>query len=415
MIVFLKYESVKDNFMKYKCLSCNKNYSNKIDEELEKRFKNTFKFSNNDINKFILLLRKGVYPYECMDEWKKFKNVSLPVKEEFYSNLNMEDITDADYMHAKRVCKDLEIKNLGEYHDLYFKSDTLLLADVFKNFRKICLNYHLDPASFLLALGLAWQAALKKTEVKSGLLTDIDILLMADKGIRGRIFHTIHQYAKANNKYTKDYDENKESSYRKYWDVNYFAWIEDTSQFNEDLIKSYNEKSDEGSFLEVDVQYPEKINENHNDLPFLPERMKMEKFDEFVTNLHDKTEYVTHIRNLKQALNDGLVLKEDHRVIKFYQNVWLKPYIDMNTKLRKIAKNNFEKDSFKLMNNEVWGKTMENMRKHRNIKHVTTEKRRNYLVSGPNYHATKFFTKNLLAIEMRKTQILMNKPVYLGL
>ena len=113
----LEYESVKNNLKKIKCLSSNINYSNKIDEELKKRFKNTFKFSDNDINKFILLLRKGVYPYEYMDDWGKFNEKTLPEKEEFCSNLNMEDTTDADYMHAKRVCKDFEIKNLGEYHD----------------------------------------------------------------------------------------------------------------------------------------------------------------------------------------------------------------------------------------------------------------------------------------------------------
>ena len=110
--------------IKYKCLSCNQNYSNKFDEELKKRFKNTFKFSNNDMNKFILLLRKGVYLYEYMNEWEKFTETTLNEKEEFYSNLNMDDITDADYIHAKIVCKDFEIKHLGKYHDLYFKSDT---------------------------------------------------------------------------------------------------------------------------------------------------------------------------------------------------------------------------------------------------------------------------------------------------
>ena len=143
--------------------------------------------------------------------------------------------------------------------------------------------------------------------------------------------------------------------------------------------------------------------------------MKIEKVEKLVTNLHDKTEYVIHIRNLKQALNHGLVLKKVHRVIKFNQNAWLKPYIDMNTDLRKKAKNDFEKDFFKLMNNAVFGKTMENVRKHRNIKLVTTERRRNYLVLEPNFHTTKFFTEHLLAIEMRKTQMLMNKPIYLGL
>ena len=162
--------------IKQKCLSCNKDYLNKINEELKKRFKNTLKFSNNNNNKFILLLKKGVYPYEYMHEWEKFNERTLPEKEEFYSNLNM-DITDADYMHGKRVCKDFEIKHLGEYHDLYLKSETLLLVDVFKNFRKMCLKiYELDPVKFLSASGLAWQAALKETDVKLELLNDNDML-----------------------------------------------------------------------------------------------------------------------------------------------------------------------------------------------------------------------------------------------
>ena len=227
----------------------------------------------------------------------------------------------------------------------------------------------------------------------------------------------------------KDYDKNKESPYIDYRDgnklygqemlqklpVNNFEQIKNTSQINEDFVKNYNEESDEGYFLKVDVQYLEKLHELHNALPFLLERMTIQEVERLVANLHDKTEYVTHIKNLKQALNHGLVLKKVHRVIKFNQNAWLKPYIDMNTDLRKKAKNDFEKDFFKLMNNAVFGKTMENVRKHRDIKLVTTERRRNYLVSEPNYHTTKFFTENLLAIEMKKTEILMNKPVYLGL
>ena len=176
---FLEYESVKENLIKYKCLSCNKDYSNNPDKIFKNTFKNTFKFPDNDINKFILLLRQGVYPYEYMNEWEKFNETTLPGKEEFYINLNIEEITDVDYMHGKRVCKDFEIKNLCEYHDLYFKSDTLLFAGVFENIRKICLKtYQLDPAKILSAHGLAWQSAFKKTEVKLESLTDIDMLLM---------------------------------------------------------------------------------------------------------------------------------------------------------------------------------------------------------------------------------------------
>ena len=169
---FFEYESVKDNSIKYKYLPCSKDYSNKIDKELKKRFKNTFNTSNNDINKFILQLRKGgVYPYEYMDKWKKFNDTILPKKDEFYSNLNMKDITDAGYMDAKRVCKEFEIKNLGDIHDLYLKSDPLLLVDVFENFRKMYLKiYYLESAKFLSAPRLEWQEALKKNLSKTGII-----------------------------------------------------------------------------------------------------------------------------------------------------------------------------------------------------------------------------------------------------
>ena len=171
-------------------------------------------------------MRKGVCPYEYMDDWEKFNETKLAEKEEFYSNLNMKDIRDADYMNAKRVCKEFEIKNLGECHDLYLKSDILLVADVFENFRKMCLkSYHLDTVKFLLALELACEAALKKIEVKLELLTDTDMRLMVEKGIRGRICHAIHRYAKGNNKYMKGYEKNKESSYLKYLYVhNLYGW-----------------------------------------------------------------------------------------------------------------------------------------------------------------------------------------------
>ena len=151
------------------------------------------------------------------------------------------------------------------------------------------------------------------------------------------------------------------------------------------------------------------------DFPFLTERNKIKKCNKLVCNIYDKENYVVYIRALKQALTHGLILKKVHRVIKFNQEAWLKSYIDMNTKLRIEAKNEFEKDFFKLMNNAVFGKTMENVRKHRDIKLVTTDEKRNKLVSEPNYHTTKHFSENLLAIEMKKTKVKMNKPVYLGM
>ena len=365
-----------------------------------------------------------------MDNWERFDETSLPNKESFYSNLNMENIDDIDYRHGNNVFKRFKLKNLGEYHDLYVQSDTLLLADVFENFRNTCLKvYELDPAHFLSLPGLAWQACLKKTNIKLELLTDYDMLLMVEERIRGEICHSIHRHAKANNKYMENDDENEESSYIQYLDannlygwamsqkipVNGFKWIEDTSRISEEFIKNYNEDNNKGYIFEVDLKYPKKIHDSHSDLPFLPRRMKIDKCKTFVCNLHNKKKYVVHIKSSKQALNHGLKFQKVHRIIKFNQKAWLKPYIDMNTELRKFAKDDFEKDLFKLMNNAVFGKTMENIRKHNNIKLVTMDKKRSKLVSEPNYHTINYISEDLSIIEMNKTRVKMNKPIYLGL
>ena len=209
--------SVKDDQLIFRCFECKKDDKKDFNKELIKRFENLYGFWNEDINKFILLLRKGVYPYEYIDSWERFDETSLPDKEAFYSSLNMEDITDVEHRHAKRVFKNLRNKNLGDYHDLHVQSDTLLLADVFENFRNKCIEiYELDPVHFLPAPGLAWQSCFKKTEVKLELLANVDMSLMVEKGIRGGICHEMHRYAKTNNKYNK----NKESSYIQYLDAN---------------------------------------------------------------------------------------------------------------------------------------------------------------------------------------------------
>ena len=150
-------------------------------------------------------------------------------------------------------------------------------------------------------------------------------------------------------------------------------------------------------------------------ISFLPKRKKVESVKKLVCDTKDNEKYVIHIRALKQALNYGLILKPVHRVIQFNQKAWLNPYIDMSTKLRKEAKNEFQKDFFKLMNISVFEKTMENVRKNRDIKLITSDKRRKRLVSEPNYRSHKNFSKYLMAIEMEKTNVKMNKPIYLGM
>ena len=241
---------------------------------------------------------------------------------------------------------------------------------------------------------------------------------MVEEGIRGGICHSIHRYAKANNKYMKNYNNNEESSYIHYLDtnnlyhwamskklpVNGFKWLNSNkiNEINEDFIKNYNENDNKGYILEVDVKYPKRLHELHSDLPFLSERMEINKCKKLVCNLSNKKKYVTHINSLKQALNHGLKLKKIHRIIEFNQEAWLISYIHMNTELRKKTKKDFEKDFFKLMNKAVFGKTMENIRKHRDIKLVTTNKRRSKLVSEPNYHTINLISEDLSIIEMKK-------------
>ena len=270
----------------------------------------------------------------------------------------------------------------------------------------------------------------EKTGVELELLTDYDMLLMIEESIRGGICHAVHRYAKGNNEYMKNYDKSKESSYIQYFDannlygaamseklpINGFKWVNDISGINKKFVKSYDKKnSDKGYILEVDVDYPSKLHKLHSDMPFLPEKMKIDKTQKLVCNLHDKKKYLVHISILKQALNHGLKLKKVHRVIGFNQEAWLKKYIDMNTELRKKTSNDFEKDFFKLMNNAVFGKTMENVRKHGDIKLVETDHKRNKLVSEPNYHTLNLISESLSIIEMKKVKVKMNKPIYLGL
>ena len=302
----------------------------------------------------------------------------------------------------------------------------VLLANVYKAFRDTCLkHYKLDPAHFYTSPGLAWKACLKHTGIKLELLTDPDMLLMFERGIRGGITQAVRKYASANNKYMGDgFDPKSESSYLQYLDANNlygwamsqplptggFKWVD----VNPNEISDLATRTDKGYILEVDVSYPKDLHDSHNDLPFMCERMEINGVEKLVPNLRDKKSYVIHIQALNQALQHGLRLDRIHRVIEFDQLPWLKTYIDFNTQLRTAATNDFEKDFFKLMNNLVFGKTMENIRKHRNIKLVTTKEKYLRTVMKPNFKSGVLFGENLMGCEIGKIKVVMNKPVYLS-
>ena len=377
--------------------------------------------------KIDLVSRKGVYPYEYMDDFEKFKKQSLPKKTSFFSRLKQEKVSDEDFEHAQKVWKAFELKNMGDFHDLYLKTDVLLLADVMENFRKLCeKNYELDPAHFFTVPGMAWDAMLKMTAIKLDLLEDVDMLLMIEKGIRGGISNAFKRYAKANNKFMKDFDPAEKSSFIVYLDANnLYGWamskplpVGGFEWMDEAELENWERFVDEegiGCILEVDLEYPAELHDFHNDFPLAPERLTLGKVEKLTQNLRDKEKMVLHGKNLALFLSLGMKLKKVRRGLKFQEKNFMKNYIDKNTSLRSQAKNAFEKDLFKLMNNSVFGKTMENVRNRVSIELVKDAERAAKLVNKPNFEELKIFDEFLIAVKMRKTKVWMNKPVYVGM
>ena len=377
-----------------------------------------------------ILKQKGFYPYEYMDSEEKFNDTKIPPREAFYSKLSGRGITEKDYKHAGNVWNSFKMKTFKEYHELYNITDVLLLADVFENFRDLCLKiYGLDPVYYFTAPGLAWDACLKITGIELELLTDPNMLLMFEKGIRGGISIISNRYGRANNKYMqKGFNKNIPSKYLMYLDANNlygcgmsmklpthgFKWL--TGGEMEKIYENRHNLNKIPCILEVDIEYPENLHDLHNDYPLCPEKVKCKNgVEKLIPNLRNKKKYVLHYKNLIQCLDMGLKITRIHRGIKFVESEWMKPYIDKNTNLRAKAKNNFEKDFFKLMNNSVFGKTMENIRNRVDVKLVNTKEKFKKLVAKPNFRSRKIFSENLVSVHMKKTSLTMNKPVYLGM
>ena len=382
------------------------------------------KFQNNTE----LLTKKGVYPYDYVNDLSKMLETQLPSKEKFYSKLNDEILSDDDYQHAINVWSTFNCKTIRDYHDLYLKTDVLLLADVFEKFRNTCLeHYQLDPAYYYTIPHLAWNACLKLTGQQLELLHDYDMLMFFERGIRGGMTHISKRYAEANNSYMKNYNPKEPTKYIQYLDANNlygwamsqplpthgFKWVKNITKEKVFSILEKN-SSTKGYVFEVDLDYPKSLWKLHNDYPLAPEPTIVDGVEKLIGHFRPKKEYIIHYENLKQYLSMGMKLVAVHRAISFKQSPWMKPYIDKNTKLRMETKIPFEKDFFKLMNNSVFGKTIENLRKRQSIKVVDNRKDILKEIKKPNFERATIFSKKLVACHMQKTKIYFNKPIYVG-
>ena len=397
-----------------------------------------------------LLLKKGIYPYEYMESFERFDEAQLSEKEKFYSSLSGKGIPNEEYAHAQEVCSTFGCRTMGDYHDLYVATDVLLLADVFENFRKVCQDkYGLDPAHYYSAPGLSWDALLKKTGVVLELLTDLDMHLFIERGMRGGISMVGKRYAKANNPLVKGYNPAEPTNYITYLDANnLYGWAMSLplpkSGFHwkrvmptEEQIMKMKWNVKKGWILEVDLEYPEELHDAHNGYPLAPEKRameprKMSKFqlqlmadlgleqpntEKLVWTLEDKEKYVVHYKNLQSYLSQGMRLRKVHRVIEFDQESWMEPYIRMNTEFCKQAKSDFETEFYKLMNNSVFGKTMENLRNRVDVKILRAWEANKIrkLVSDPSYDRFTLFSNDMAGIHMHKRRLVLNKPVYTGM
>ena len=402
-----------------------------------KDFKETRKHFVKD-DEFNLMRQKGVFPYSYVDCMEKMKDPNIPTKNQFYDNLREEHISDACYDRAKKVWHLFDCKNLGDYSDLYLKSDVLLLCDVFEQFRDTCLNvYKLDPAQYYTLPSLSFDCMLRMTKVELELLTDIDMIHFFQKGIRGGISQCTERKHIANNCHLPNYDPTKPSSYITYLDATNlyghsmsqalpfggFKWLSEREILDLNIM-GVDDDSPQGYVLDVDVHYPEELHDAHSDLPFLVESIvppiEKTKLPKLIPNLYDKKRYVVHYRTLKQAINNGLMVMRTHRILKFDQSKWLKKYIDFNTNLRNLSSTKFGKDLFKLIINAIFGKTMENVEKRKDIKLITHwENSRGKvgarsLIAKPHFNSRSIFTKDFVAIHMDKLKVTYNKPIYIG-
>ena len=395
-----------------------------------------------------LLLRKGVFPYSYCSSFDKFNDTCLPPKSAFYNDITKEELSDSDYAHAQKVWSKFNIKTLGEYHDLYVKSDTLSLCDVFESFRNVAhKEYNLDPCHFYTTPGFAFSACLYKTDIKLELITCPTIYLFIESALRGGVSQISKRYAKANNPYTSNYDPNLPSNYILYIDQNNlyghalsqslpyggFTFLSEEEMQYLDIM-NIPEDGKYGYIIQCDLQYDQKYHDRDIDFPLAVEKKKITKemlspysllihekldtnignYEKLVPNLLDKKDYVCHYRNLQLYVELGMTISKVTRVLRFVQKPWLRSFIDFNTKKRAQAKNLFEKNLYKYIVNSIYGKSVQNNRKLVNIKLINNPDDVIKTIKKPTVKYWNHINANLAIFHMNKINIKLDKPIYVG-
>lgn len=446
-IILEKYQEIKDNKLI--------NYKN---------LKNTLRYYDEkykDFDKYKMLLCKGEFFYEYMKNETVFKETEFPRMEAFNSILGNFKIKEEAYNKEKDLYIKFECKNLQDYHDIYLERDVLLLCDVFENFRDDSLTaYGIDPTYNYTMPGMSWQCMLKninkknkekKDHIEIELMHDYDMFLMIEKGIRGGNSMIAHRYSEANNKYMNNYDEKKDDKFIFYIDAcNLYGWAMmqklpySDLKFQDVTIEealNWNVEGSHGCILEVDLDYPKEIHDIHSMYPLAPEKMivenkmlspfqinmketldiKEDKVAKLLCTLYPKKNYVLHIKNLQLYCSLGMKLTKIHRTIVFKQDYILRDYIQFNSNKRQEAKSEAEKDMYKLMNNALFGKTMQNQRTEINYELVHNQQRLEKLASKINFNSADIITEEdqdssgLVGVQMNKMKITLNKPIYLGM
>lgn len=306
-----------------------------------------------------LLKRKGVFPYHLIRSLNDYSQI-FPTRDDF------PEISNADYDYAKRIYEEFQCNNLGEYSDLYLKTDVMILTDIFEKLRDDCLSaetYMLDPAQYLSAPSLSWDAMLKCTSAKIELISDLSMLAFVKRGVRGGVCQVSRRQAVAHNHYLEPMNDDQEQNYLIYLDkVNLYGSAMTgkmpSGNYKWEDPQSFSLQADatgsKGYIVEVDVQYDSSLHDDHNDLPFLPESfLTGTKEKRLCLTLHEKKNYIASLRNIQQAVRYGLKVTKLHKVLSFDQSEWLKDYIELNNRIRKNSTDPARKELAKLMNNAV--------------------------------------------------------------